>query len=203
MEEKKERKRIVPILLFILMLVFFVVGGTYALFYYRKGGQIKNVVSTRAINCTFNEGPPISINSAFPISDEVGKKLSAGAINGYDQGYYDASLNCECKGTKEENCKGIYEIYALNTSTGMQIDEKYIKVYITDGEGTERELSGVTTFKSLANSSVNSDGKIIYRQSFINSFSQKIRLRFWISKEYPVSEKSLTFKAKLGVKVSE
>lgn len=203
MEEKKERKKIVPILLFILMLILIIVGGTYAVFFYGKSGETRNVISTRAISCAFNEGPLISIKSAFPISDEVGKKLSAGAIDGYDQGYYDATLSCECKGTKEENCRGAYEIYALNTSTGAQIDERYIKVYITDGEGTERALSGVTTFKSLADSSANPNGKLIYRQSFTKSFSQRVRLRFWISKDYPVSEESLTFKAKLGVKVSE
>lgn len=204
MEENKERKkRIIPILLFILVLIVVVVGGTYAIFFYGKSGDTRNVISTRAINCTFNEGPLISIRSAFPISDEVGKKLSAGSIDGYDQGYYDATLSCECKGTKDSNCRGSYEIYAINTSTGAKIDEQYIKVYITDGEQTEQTLGGVTTFKSLTDSSVNSNGKLIYRNSFTNSFSQKIRLRFWISKDYPVSEESLTFKAKLGVEVSE
>lgn len=201
MDNKKVPRKTIPILLIILVLIICVIGGTYAVFFYgyEKKGQVKNLVSTRAVNCTFNEGTPISIQSAFPISDEIGKKLTTSSIEGYDQGYYDATLSCECKGT----CKGTYEIYATNTSTKPKLDESYVKVYVTDGEGIESQLQTVTNFNQLKTSSVDSDGKILYRGEYSSSFSRKIRLRLWISQDYPVGEKSLTFRAKLNAKVSE
>lgn len=201
MENKKNQKRVIPLLFILLILLVFVIGGTYAIFYYgyAKKGQVKNIVSTRAVNCTFNEGTPIMIQSAFPISDEIGKKLTTSAIKGYDQGYYDATLSCECKGT----CKGTYDIYATNTSTKPKLDEKYVKVYITDGEGMERPLQALSTFSQLRSSKTDSNGKILYQGDFSSSFSRKIRLRLWISNDYPVGEESLTFRAKLNAKVSE
>lgn len=201
MESKKSRKKVIPLLFIILVLIILVIGGTYAVFYYgyAQKGQVKNLVSTRAINCTFNEGTPITIQSAFPISDEIGKKLTTSSIEGYDQGYYDATLSCECKGT----CKGTYEIYAVNTSKKPRLDESYVKVYLTNGEGVERQLQPVTNFSSLKTSKTDSNGKVLYQGDFSSSFSRKIRLRLWISKDYPVGENSLTFSAKLNAKVSE
>ena len=198
MKYKNNKKSIILIVLILLIVLITVMGLSYAIFFYKKEGRVKNVIGTRAIQCTFNEGAPIYITSAFPISDEVGKKLTSGVMEGYEQGYYDVTLSCECKGT----CRGNYEIYASNTSTNPKLNEEYVMTYVTDGKEVERELTPVTKFSDLTTSS-DEEGKVIYRGSFSESFSQKIRLRIWISEDYSIDEQSKTFKAKLNAKVNE
>lgn len=205
MNKKIKNNKIIITIVLILLLITATIGLSYSIFYYKGIGTQKNTISTRTIKCLFNEGIPISIDSAMPISDEVGKKLSVQADEnsefGYKQGYYDTTLSCECKGT----CKGTYELYLTNSNTteDLKIDDEYIKVYVTDGSEIEKELTGVTSFNNLNSSLNNSRAKEIYKGTFSESFSQKIRLRMWIANEYKVSDKSYTFKAKLNAKVSE
>ncbi len=201
-EEKNKNIKLLVSLLLVFVLIFIIIGASYAAFYYKKEGKIRNVISTRSVQCTFNEGTPIYIKSAFPISDEVGKILMTDTATGYEQGYYDATISCECKGS----CRGNYEIYLTDTtnkdSTIDKIDDKYIKTYVTNGNELEQVLSPVKTLDQLETATTNDD-KVIYKGDFAGTFSQKIRLRLWIGEDYPVGEKVQTFKAKINAKISE
>lgn len=203
MNKKNSNNKLILTIILTLMLITIVIGLSYAIFFFRGEGTKSNTISTRTIKCLFNEGLPINIAAAFPINDEVGKKLStqieAQNNQGYQQGFYDANLSCECKGT----CKGFYELYLTKTTESSDLEDEYIKVYVTDGNEIEKELKAVTTYNKLDVSTINQQGKIIYKGSFSESFSQKIRLRMWISNDYKVSDKSYTFKAKLNANVSE
>lgn len=197
-ENKTKRNVILPIVL-VLVLIVAVVGVSYSIFNWSSQGTKENVITTGSMECTFNEGTPISITAAHPITDDTGKVLSAGAIDGYTQGYYDATLSCTCNGA----CKGDYEIYAQNTSDEANaLDPQFVKTYVTDGSETETALDGVTAFSSLANATANAEDKVIHADNFDSSFTQKIRLRLWVSDQYVVTNQSANFKAKLHVKVN-
>lgn len=198
MQAKKDKK-IYFIIFLLILLIASVVGISYAIFIWSREGKVNNVISTQSIKCNFSEGPGISIKSAFPISDEVGKTLSSDSLNGYEQGYYDSTLSCKCNGI----CKGTYEVYAINNSEDPKLNSKYVKVYVTDGEEIEKELSGVKRFSDLTVARSDPAGMVIYKGSFSKSFSQKFRIRMWVADDYTVSDDSKTFKVKLNAKVNQ
>lgn len=199
MKKNKTTKKQIFIVILISILMIMVIGSSYSIFYYQREGNTSNVIGTKAITCSFNEETPISITSALPISDEIGKKLTSGIFPGYDQGYYDVSLSCDCQGP----CNGVYEIYALNLSDEPKLDPKYVKVYVTDGEEVETEVLPVTKFHELKESSIEKDSKIIYRGEFSKDFSKKFRLRLWVSEEYEIDNIERNFKTKLNAKINE
>ena len=187
MQEKnsKNKKNTILAVLLAVVLVVAVAGVSYAIFNWSGSGQKSNVITTGSIECSFNEGTPIS--------------LTAGSVDGYTQGYYDATLSCTCVGT----CSGDYEIYANNTSdTSNVLSQEYVKTYVTDGAETETELNGVTTFESLETATSDVSAKKIYSGTFDKTFTQKIRLRLWVSDRYTVTSTSNVFKAKLNAKVN-
>ncbi len=201
MQEKnsKNKKNTILAVLLAVVLVVAVAGVSYAIFNWSGAGQKSNVITTGSIECSFNEGTPISLTAAHPITDNVGKTLTAGSVDGYTQGYYDATLSCTCVGT----CSGDYEIYANNTSdTSNVLSQEYVKTYVTDGAETETELNGVTTFESLETAASDASAKKIYSGTFDKTFTQKIRLRLWVSDRYTVTSTSNVFKAKLNAKVN-
>lgn len=198
-KNKNSNKKVLLTVLLLILLISIITGMSYAIFIWSREGKVNNVISTRAIKCNFSEGPAISIKSAFPISDEVGKTLTSDSYSGYDQGYYDSTLSCKCKGT----CKGTYEIYAINNSTEPKLNAQYVKTYVTDGEATERELTGVKRFSDLETAQSDPSGVVIYKGTFSGSFSQKIRLRMWLADDYDISDDSKIFKARLNANISE
>lgn len=198
-DDKNKNKKLLLIVFLLILLISAIIGMSYAIFIWSREGKVNNVISTRSIKCNFSDGPAISIKAAFPISDEVGKTLTSDSYNGYDQGYYDSTLTCECRGT----CKGTYEIYAINNSTEPKLNAQYVKTYVTDGEESEKELNGVKRFSDLKTAQSDPAGVVIYKGTFSSSFSQKIRLRMWLADDYNISDDSKIFKAKLNANVSE
>lgn len=189
------------LILLVVLLIGSVVGITYAVFTWSATKSVRSSsrLSTGAITCTFNEGSPIVINSAHPISDAVGKKLATDTIDGYTSGYFDSTLDCTCNGS----CSGTYEIYLKDATTDNFIDTKYVKTYLTDGQDSnESQLNPVTTFSSLAVADTDSSGKKLYTEAFSSSFSKKFRLRIWIADTYPITKNAFKFKGKLYVSVS-
>ncbi len=187
-------------LVLLLVLVVAVVGVTYAVFTWSATSlnRANNIISTGAIDCSINEGSPISLNAAHPISDAQGKILTNNSIAGYTQGYYDVIIACTCAGN---SCSGTYDISLENVSSGNVLDEQYVNTYLTDGAvGTETELAAVRTFNSL-DTDVNGN-KSLYRGSFTGSFSETYRLRVWLDESYVVSGTSSEFKALVNVDIS-
>lgn len=198
MEKKAKKlnrnKKILLSIILILLLMISVVGVTYAIFIYSKEGKVKNTVRTGDLTFSYVEtSSGISIVNAMPISDEVGKKLDSS-----ENGYFDFNVSCKIAGTSTIQ----YEVYAKKQRVKNQIEEKYVKIYLTDGTN-DKPVSGydieVPTYNSLKNALSDQEGKQLYYGNFTSSSVQKFRLRMWLKEEYNVPATSEQFKIKVNV----
>lgn len=186
-------------LLLIIFLMCSIVFLTYAIFRYSKEGSIKNVISTGNITFSYTETTNgITLDDALPISDEIGKKLEK---NDGNNGYFDFNVSCTMAGFSNV----FYEVYATKLDVEDQLDEKYVKIYLTDGT-TDDALSGydisVPTYDKLKKSIKNAASKQLYYGNFTSNGTQKFRLRMWISDEYMLVSKSEHFKIKVNVEAN-
>lgn len=134
------------------------------------------------------------INSIYQLdspkiySDFKGKKF----VNNY----YDFSINVP-KG-KDKTSKINYDI--LLKDLGNDLEDKFIKVYLTDSNNSALEgfKNTVPVYSAFLN---DSDGKIIYSGTLDNNDDSKFRLRIWISDMYKGKRnKNLAFQIKVKVK---
>lgn len=202
--EKKEKSNNKIKLIFSYIFTFFlfilVIDSTYALFSYTKEGKIENTISTGSITFSYTESSNgISLQNAMPTSDEVGKKLD---ITQSNNSYFDFNVSSSIVGTNKIN----YEIYAVKQVVENEIDEKYVKIYLTDGL-TDKPISGydvdVPTYYSLKDSLTEKNGKTLYYGTFNNSGIQYFRLRMWISDKYNIKNVSENFKIKINVHAND
>lgn len=196
---KKDNSKIVFVIVLVLLLFASVIGITYALFTYGKAGTVNNTVTTGSLTFSYTESSNgIYLENAMPISDEVGKKLDR---SGNNNGYFDFNVACKIAGTNRIQ----YEVYAMKQSTKPEIDDKYVKIYLTDGT-TDKPIGGydveVPVFSSLKKSISNPKGKQLYFGDFTNSGMQSFRLRMWLSDNYNVTEESEQFKIKVNVQAT-
>ncbi len=201
--DERENKIISAII--VLALILLVFGVTYAVFEYSKAGSKQNTLKTGSITLAYSEtSDGIQITNALPIDDEEGKKLPASGKPGLVRGYFDFNINVITHNSTPIQ----YTIYGVDvTEDGPKLDSKYVKVYLTNGEG-ELPLVGyqnnVPTFSSLDDITVHDNGetitgKVLYNGTFNGPKTDYFRLRIWVSKDYQPSGISNRFKMKVNV----
>lgn len=198
--QENDKKRIFLPIILVLLLVVSIFGITYAIFSYGKEGRVSNTVTTGTITFSYTEMTNgISLENALPITDEVGKKLESGNKN---NGYFDFNVSCTMAGYNNI----FYEVYATKLAVENELDEKYVKIYLTDGS-TDQAISGydgkVPTYNNLKQSVRNDKAKQLYYGSFTSSGTQKFRLRMWISDDYMLASSSEHFKIKVNVEAND
>lgn len=194
--EKNDKTKIILSVILVILLMILVIGVTYAIFTYSKEGEVKNTVRTGSITFSYTESSNgICLENAMPISDEVGKKLDR---SGNNNGYFDFNVSAKIAGTNRIQ----YEVYAIKQEVENQLDEKYVKIYLTDGT-SDNPISGydveIPTYSSLKESTFDENGKQLYYGNFTSSSIQTFRLRMWLSENYNVPETSEQFKIKVNV----
>lgn len=226
--KKEGTKRIIFTILGILILFCSVLIVGFAIFVFEDTTNHDNSITTGIINDddkdkdkgenTGSSGKPINPGSgtisfsyneasngielinAIPLDDRVGKELTrSNEAQGVKQGYFDFSI--KASGSSKEKIK--YQVYAtLEDDSNM--DNKYIKVYLTDEN--DKPYNGynstVPIFEELNNYSEQNKSKLLYSDTVIPSKNtvKKFRLRLWVAKEYTDSTTSKTFKIKVNVK---
>lgn len=198
--QENDKKRIFLPIILVLLLVVSIFGITYAIFSYGKEGRVSNTVTTGTITFSYTEMTNgISLENALPITDEVGKKLESGNKN---NGYFDFNVSCTMAGYNNI----FYEVYATKLAVENELDEKYVKIYLTDGS-TDQAISGydgkVPTYNNLKQSVRNDKAKQLYYGNFTSSGTQKFRLRMWISDDYMLASSSEHFKIKVNVEAND
>ena len=198
--EKNNNKSVILSMFLIVMLFIAVIGLTYAIFTYSAEGKIKNKITTGTITFNYTETTNgIRLDNALPISDDIGKKLKNDSNN---NGYFDFNVSCSMAGFNNV----FYEIYATKEQTNDELEEKYVKIYLTDGT-TDEPITGykdnIPTFDNLKKSISNEKSKQLYYGNFSSSGTQKFRLRMWISDEYMLVSNSEHFKIKVNVEASD
>ncbi len=199
-ERENDNKKIILPIILVLVLIISISALTYAIFRYSKEGRISNTVTTGTVTFSYTEMTNgISLENALPISDEVGKNLDSGTKN---NGYFDFNVSCTMAGFSNV----FYEVYATKLAVEDELDEKYVKVYLTDGT-TDNPITGydqvVPTYDKLKTSVKNSNAKQLYYGNFTSSGTQKFRLRMWISDEYMLVSNSEHFKIKVNVEAND
>lgn len=192
-----EKGKIILSILGIAFLVAIVFGSTYAIFTFSKAGTKENKITTGTVSMTYTEGTTgITLTNATPTTDANGKNLS-GTNN-----VFDFTVSATITGTTTIN----YDVYAEKTS-GSTLDEKYVKIYLTDGATTETAMTGYTTvpvYSGLTAMTGSSTQKKLYSGTLTNTkTSQKFRLRLWLLSTYTDNTTAKTFGIKVGVKATQ
>lgn len=194
-----EKKHVIVFSFLLILLVILVLGFTYAVFSYKGFGVKKNTVQTGQLTFSYTENSDgIAITDAFPVSDEVGKRMKGNVNNNR---YFDFSVSCKLSGTKSIQ----YEIYSIKENVDNELDSKYVKIYLTDSTN-EIPMSGyddvVPVYSELDDSKVSDQAKRLYAGKFNSSGTQSFRLRMWLSDSYQITSSSKSFKIKVNVSAS-
>lgn len=171
-----QSKQILLSVLAVAILVVAVVGVSFAAFTYVGIGTKENVISTGTISMEYTEDTnAISITNAMPVSDEVGKVLTAGPDAGspagnITQGLFDFTVKAEIAGTTTIN----YEVAAVKqdnegmtgggttepsggTEIENQIDGQYVKFYLEKEEEGGDSYTAVDDVKTYDSESLVKD----------------------------------------------
>ena len=198
MEENRRdenRKGIIVSVVTILTLIIMMFGITYAVFLYTYKGKQENVLKTGAVTFAYAEtSNGISITNAEPMSDDAGKKIPASGPD-VERGYFDFYVTATMSGNEEIR----YDVIGENiTDVASKLDPRYVKVYLTNGDG-EVPYAGynqtVPTYAKLTQDGVTK----LYSGVFNSTGTHRFRLRLWVSQDYPETARSEQFKMKVNV----
>lgn len=202
--ENSLSRQILLSILGLAILVVAVVGVSYAIFSTTLSGSKINTLSSGTINMSYVEvSNGISIVNAMPMSDEEGKKLVG---NDY---VFDFVVSSNIAGVTTVDYEVVAEKVLVN---GVSLADSDVKIYLEKMVGDQYVAVPLTSppqaFKA---SGVETDlgshaaDMILYRGSFINTgavkteFSEKFRLRMWLSDEAVIDDVSRTFQIKVNV----
>lgn len=150
------------------------------------------------IDVNFDGNDVITIDNTLPMTDEVGKVIDVDKISNANVGY----LDFEIKSLVDKKVK--YEIYLTNIDNEDAIQDKFIKVYLTDQKENnllDFEKSSVVTYYDLKLADSDLSGKRIYYDTLDANQIRKFRLRMWVADTYALNPNLKKFSVKLNVKV--
>ncbi len=198
----KKKKNLILVILILLSLVVLTTGVSYSFFKYIKQGTTDNIIKTGKITFLYTEveanGSGISIEDAFPMSDEKGME-QAGAKKVF---------NFTIQSQNDGKASIPYEVTARKKSDST-LDESAVRLYLTEVTGNENETElKLETYNNLNQTSVKGiDGiveKTIYTDTVPadSTYEKNFRLRMWINDDidfspnpdgtYPYNNKTFT-----------
>lgn len=139
----------------------------------------------------------VTIENILPINDIVGKKLDGKGTKEGTQGYLEFTL--KSNSSNEVDYKIIVD--ADNKSKENIIDDKYIKLYLTDFNDVAYDgynKNDVPTFLDLFVDENAPSDKILYQGTIDSNKKQYFRLRVWLANDYILSD---TNEEKFSVKL--
>lgn len=178
----KKNKRFLLVLLAILSLIVMTGSVSYAFFTYLQEGTTENVIKTGIITFLYTEveenGKGITIQDAFPTSDDVGKQ-QVGVDHTFD-------FTIQAQNTGKTSIP--YEITARKTNSST-LDDKAVKIYLTELIGSDQEEQKLLdTYSNLSQTSVQVSDNVIEKQIYTdivptnsNQYEKRFRLRMWIA----------------------
>ena len=139
----------------------------------------------------------VEIKDTLPISDKMGKTIDVSDINDGIEGYIEFSIQ------NKADVPVNYEIYVLRNDVQNEIDVRYIKMYLSDGEGNPLGIykkSFSPTYYSLKYLPDMPNAKSIYKGSLKENSKQNFIFRAWVSDGYSFHKTENTFNFSLGVR---
>ena len=173
----KKRTAIMLLILLCIMLL----GTSYALWQLTLKQETTNRITTGCFNVEFSDKNPITLDNAYPISDEEGKKLTP----------YTFTITNTC----DTLVKYQINLDILNTTT--LVNHSYIKTIFNDNSPnilSETEI--VNTTIENANTSYNLETGVLAKRG-----SKSFDLRLWMNETTPATEEAMnkTFESKIVV----
>ena len=176
-----KRNKIIIIVLALLLTCFIIIGISYAYWKITYTQSTSNKIATSCFSMELtNEKNDITLESAYPISDENGKKLIP----------YSFTITNTCD---------LFASYTINIEilNGTTLDSKYIKTMINNEE--------ITNFSDLEITDTTIEGatesRILFKGSLGNGDSTDYTFRLWMDSETPPTEDTMNkiFQAKISV----
>ena len=163
----------------VVMLLVVTIGVSYAFFSYTKKGTTENSIKTGTITFLYTEvtgvGKGIKIEDSLPISDDQGKLLT-GSGNVFEFKITSDTLS---------NTSIPYEVTARKSSNST-LDEKAVKVYLTEVDGEESELL-LDNYSNLKETDTNVPEGIVEKTLYkgkvpanTTKYEKNFKLRMWL-----------------------
>ena len=198
----KSKKSIILMILGIIGLIVITAGVTYAFFSYTKEGVTENTVKTGTIEFLYTEvdkvGAGISIEDAFPMSDEQGKAQTGAG----------KEFNFKVTSKVTGNLDIPYTVTARKKAVDNALDDGAVRIYLADTTGeVEKELL-LDNYGDLENYNEAPSGiteKIIYKglvPTGSTNYEKDFTLKMWIDDDVdfsPVKEKM----EKISIRIME
>lgn len=194
-KEEQEQKRLLIFVLIFVLLTLFVSFAGFSLFKIKQGSN-NNIINAGAVAFSYSERTnAISMINTYPMTDEVGKKLS-----GIGE-YFEFTISTRIESAKISNIT--YEITLTPIENENTLDEKYVRVYLEeDGNAVLVNKNEVNSFNKLPNSNLTTRGKnskMLYKKTVRGKTLTTYKFRMWVDEDYNVDNVSRTFKCYLYV----
>jgi len=194
-KEEHEQKRLLIFVLIFVLLTLFVSFAGFSLFKIKQGSN-NNIINAGAVAFSYSERTnAISMINTYPMTDEVGKKLS-----GIGE-YFEFTISTRIESAKISNIT--YEITLTPIENENTLDEKYVRVYLEeDGKAVLVNKNEVNSFNKLPNSNLttrNKNSKQLYKKTVSGKTLSTYKFRMWVDEDYNVDNVSRTFKCYLYV----
>lgn len=191
-EEKRYSRKVIISLIVIIILVFTVISISFTAYVKMEQTKHSNEDLEGNVNMTYTESKNgIFIENASPVSDEVGKNLSASGE------YFDFTV----KTTVIKGKPITYEITAIKDAD-CTIPDQDIKVYLEKQvNGTYEQLVEPKAFepiKKKTNIGSPANSMVLKRVKTKNSVVDNYRLRMWVN-EKAVIQDIKTYAIKINV----
>ena len=194
-EEIKQESngKLIILIIALLILIFVVIGITIVTVTYTNESNSSNTITTGNLSLEFIEDTNgISITDAYPISDEVGKKLSD------ENQYFDFTVNATIDGIATIN----YEISASKTETSTLSDDS-VKLYLEKKEnGAYQEVMAPKTYTPISEDTAlgtPSGNMILTTGSTSKSINESYRLKMWVNSNAEVTDIKRTFSVQVAI----
>ena len=160
-KDEEDKKRLLIFVFIFVLLTLFVSFTGFSLFKIKQGTN-NNIINAGAVLFSFNEKTnAINMQNTYPMTDEVGKKLSG------DGEYFEFTISTKIESNEIKRLT--YEITLTPIETSNTLDEKYVRVYLEeDGKAVSINKNEVNSFKSLPDSTLDlrkNDSKQLYKKT--------------------------------------
>ena len=196
MKNEDNSKQVLLSVLGVAILVVAVVGVSFAAFSFSKTGQVTNTITTGTISMSYSEPENgITLTEALPMDDETGKTLQG------ENNTFDFTVTATIKGSGKTTIN--YAITAV-TTPASNLNDDYVKVYLTDMDSSDSQILAPTVVSSLRKTTSDDSGApdgqyILESGTFDATTTNSYRLRMWVADNFSVGQSSETYTLKVNV----
>lgn len=194
-KDEEEQKRLLIFVFIFVLLTLFVSFAGFSLFKIKQGTN-NNIINAGSVLFSFNEKTnAINMQNTYPMTDEVGKKLSG------DGEYFEFTISTKIESNEIKRLT--YEITLTPIITSNTIEEKDIRVYLEeDGKAVSVTKNEVNSFVDLPDTSLEirkTRSKQLYKKTVGTGALHTYKFRMWVDKDHNVDNISRVFKCYLYV----